>query len=322
MNTSPNRNRWAVTDQALTEAAPTLKGKPIGMGKGYKIDAHYPAGETMNSGIFSSYEKTANYALGTAKIDDAKTWLMLKKGELKAVSVVIRTYRDLCSKCGVNLTSERYYDNHKCLAESDSAYLRIESFNFERVDFVDVPAYPQAGVLDLSAKNSGSTVSLQLCANFYENQNKKPKSVQETVLLTENENRKIADLEAANTKLSKDLEAAVAKATANETQVTALKASLDKIQKASHEALVNEVYEARAKAGIAGKIEDEKTLLTAQTNETLTLLKSDAAKVAAANSTVDNTPKTKYAKQSGDPLEGAIKEMRAKLGFAPRKEDK
>ena len=32
MNTSKNRNRWAVTDKALEEGLPTLEGKPIGMG--------------------------------------------------------------------------------------------------------------------------------------------------------------------------------------------------------------------------------------------------------------------------------------------------
>ena len=49
MNTSRNRNRWGVTDKALEEALPTLKGKPIGMGAGYKIDKHYADGQTLDS---------------------------------------------------------------------------------------------------------------------------------------------------------------------------------------------------------------------------------------------------------------------------------
>jgi hypothetical protein len=50
MNTSRNRNRWGVTDKALEEALPTLKGKAIGMGANYKIDRHYPEGQTLDSG--------------------------------------------------------------------------------------------------------------------------------------------------------------------------------------------------------------------------------------------------------------------------------
>ena len=52
MNTSRNRNRWGVTDQALEEALPTLRGVKLGMGAGYKIDRHYPDGNTMDSGFF------------------------------------------------------------------------------------------------------------------------------------------------------------------------------------------------------------------------------------------------------------------------------
>ena len=69
MNTSRNRNRWGVTDKALEEALPTLKGKAIGMGAGYKIDKHYPDGQTLDSGKFVSTEKPGAYALGTASID-------------------------------------------------------------------------------------------------------------------------------------------------------------------------------------------------------------------------------------------------------------
>ena len=70
MNTTKNRNRWAVTDKALEEGLPTLKGKPIGMGAGYKIDKHYPDGQTLDSGKFVSTEKPGAYALGTASIED------------------------------------------------------------------------------------------------------------------------------------------------------------------------------------------------------------------------------------------------------------
>jgi hypothetical protein len=151
MNTSRNRNRWGVTDQALEEALPTLKGVKLGMGEGYKIDRHYPDGKTIDSGVFIGYEKPGAYALATAKIDDAKTWQLMQEHKLGPVSVVIHSFRDTCSVCGEDLSAKKKpFTEHKCLSEGD-AYVKVESFRFKRVDFVDVPAYPQAGLLEMAS---------------------------------------------------------------------------------------------------------------------------------------------------------------------------
>jgi hypothetical protein len=174
MNTSRNRNRWGVTGQALSDALPTLKGVKIGMGAGYKIDKHYHEGATMDSGSFIDYENPGSYAVGTAKIEDPQTWSMMKAHELGPVSVVISCFRDTCSSCGADLTAiEDPTGTHKCLRDGD-AYSRVESFRFKRVDFVDTPAYPQAGLLDMSA-----AASRELCASFYESQGKFDKTVEE-----------------------------------------------------------------------------------------------------------------------------------------------
>ena len=42
MNTSRNRNRWGVTEKALAEALPSLKGKKLGMGKDYRYRQTLP----------------------------------------------------------------------------------------------------------------------------------------------------------------------------------------------------------------------------------------------------------------------------------------
>jgi hypothetical protein len=144
MNTSRNRNRWGVTGQALEEALPTLKGVSLGMGAGYKVDRHYPEGQTMDCGAFTTYEKPGAYALGTATITDEKTWQLMQQKKLGPTSVVIRSFRDTCSACNQNLSAIKDpFDSHRCLKEGD-AYAKVESFQFKRVDFVDVPAYPQA----------------------------------------------------------------------------------------------------------------------------------------------------------------------------------
>src|SRR3990170_5602491 len=137
MNTSQNRNRWGVTAQALEEALPTLKGTKLGMGAGYKIDRHYPNGKTMDSGVFTAYEKPGAYALGTAKIEDPKTWSMMQEGKLGPVSVVIHSFHDTCSGCGADLSAVKDpFGTHPCFKSMD-AYAKVESFRFSRVDFVE-----------------------------------------------------------------------------------------------------------------------------------------------------------------------------------------
>jgi hypothetical protein len=324
MNTSENRNGWAVTEKGLKEALPTVKKAPLGIGPDYKFDKHYNDG--LDVGKFAGYSQPdPSYALATANVTDDKVWGMLESGELGPVSVVVHSYRETCSKCGVVFSGEENPREHACI-KSGKAHEQLESFVFNRVDFIDVPAYPQAGLLELAAKLEGHAVPIEVLASFYVSQEHPISGVyhkkNEEKTLTENENeQKIASLEQANTTLTKDLEAAVVKADANGKTVEILKAQLDKIQKETHNRLVTETFGARVEAGVAGKPDEEKTMLTAQTDETLTILKTDAIKVAATLNVAGSSPKTKYAKTSGDSLENAVKEMRADLGFPARKEE-
>ncbi len=308
MNTSKNRNDWGVSDKALFEALPTLKNVPIGMGKNYKL-GHFEPEESMDSGKFTSYEKPGSYAFGTAKIDDKQTWDMMKTGKLGSVSVVIQYFQEYCSLCGANLAE--YQDNwhdHECIKKGQG-YGQIESFKFERVDFVDVPAYPQAGILEMSAQTK-ETIPLTLYAEFYECQNKPNKL--KVSNLTDNPEKTVS-LEA---ELKKTVDQAKKDAEANTKTINELKAELEAIKKASHDKLVNETFEARKQAGITGKVEDEMKFLLAQTNETLEFLKADAAKIASIIQAFDTSPKTKYGKVNGDGLDESIKEMRAELGLS------
>ncbi len=106
MNTTRNRNRWGVTEKALSEASPSLKGKKLGMGAGYKIDKHYPEGECMDCGVFVAYSHQGNYLEGNAKIEDPKTLGMLKDGKLGPISVVIYAYAVSCSKCRAEIEAK------------------------------------------------------------------------------------------------------------------------------------------------------------------------------------------------------------------------
>ena len=143
MNTTVNRNRWAVSDAALEQALPTIIGKPLGCGPEYQTDRHYKDGLTL--GVFTGAEKPDGYALGSARVDDAEAWGRLISGEWGPVSVVVTSYLERCSRCGADLTGLDDPFTHECIAEG--AHLVVESFTFDHVDFIDVPAYPQAGLL-------------------------------------------------------------------------------------------------------------------------------------------------------------------------------
>ena len=115
MNTSRNRNNWKVTKQALEEAGPTLIGKPIGMGKDYKIDKHYPDGQTMDSGKFVAFEMRGSIAVGKANLTDEQTIALIKAGKLGPVSVVILPYREECAHAAPTSVGQR---RHRTLAST------------------------------------------------------------------------------------------------------------------------------------------------------------------------------------------------------------
>jgi hypothetical protein len=141
MNTSLNRNRWKVTDEALEAALPSLLGKILGCIPGYRVNhVHKP----LDVGKWVKVEKPDGYALATAEITDPVAWSKLTSGEWGPVSVVISAYRVVCSKCGEDITAKPC--EH---IASGEAFEIVESFKFDRVDFVGTPAYPQAGIVTL-----------------------------------------------------------------------------------------------------------------------------------------------------------------------------
>jgi len=77
---------------------------------------------------------------------------MMQKGELGPVSVVLHSYRESCSKCGTHLSTQENPSEHTCIKEG-VGHEQLDSFVFHCVDFIDVAAYPQAGLLEFSAKS-------------------------------------------------------------------------------------------------------------------------------------------------------------------------
>ena len=316
MNTSRNRNRWGVTQKALDEALPSLLKKPLGMGKDYQL-GHFPDEESINVGLFSAFENKGNYALGTVDITDDKALGMLEAGELGPISSVILPYYDTCSVCGEVLDAN--WENHPCIAEN-KAFSEVQSFEFHRFDFVDVPAYPQAGFMNFASKREDKSVPLTLLASVYNN-SRSPILQEQNKVSEKQENEKIAALEQRATKAEADLKKAQDDASANASKVNELSAELKAIKDEKHAGLVDQAYKARVEAGIADEEKADREMLAALDDKNLKLFTLEAQKIAKVVSTQGHqTPKTKYSQTEGDTLLEAVNTRRAKLGLAPLKE--
>ena len=306
MNTTVNRNGWGVSDKALEEALPTILRKPIGCGPDYRIDGHY-FDEAMDVGTFVRSDKPDGYALGTAEIRDAKVWEHLVSGEWGPVSVVILSYRETCSRCGEELTYVEDPFSHGCIADR-LGYVLVESFVFERVDFIDVPAVPQAGFIN--AAGAETETSLTLCARFYESQSKQDPAQgpgAQTGSNPEEEKRKKQMDEALQqrvTELEQQLEDETKARENAEERVTELEAK-------QHAEIVESVLEARAAASLVSDIEAERERFTGYPEDALTQMKADAVKAAKAQASRAE-PKAKYAGRS-DELKTAIEDARQRL---------
>ncbi len=311
MNTSRNRNRWGVTQKALDEALPSLLKKPLGMGKDYKL-GHFADDECMNVGLFSAFENKGNYALGTVDLTDDKALAMLESGELGPISSVILPYYDTCSACGEVLETD--WENHPCIAQN-RGFSEVQSFEFHRFDFVDVPAYPQAGFMNFASKREDKSVPLTLLASVYNN-SRSPILQEQNKVSEKQENEKISALEQRATKAEADLKKAQDDASANATKVNELSAELKAIKDEKHAGLVEQAYRARVEAGIADQEKADREMLAALDDKNLKLFFVEAVKIAKVVSTQGHqSPKNKYQAGEEDELAAAVAAKRAELGL-------
>lgn len=302
MNTTVNRNGWGVSDKALEEALPTLHDKPLGCGPDYKIDAHYP--EPMNVGAFKEATKPDGYALGTATITDEYVWERLISGEWGPISVVINSFRETCSKCGEVITELEDPWSHPCIMAGDG-YVLVESFVFSKADFIDVPAYPQAGYL----KQAAAMVPLELLAGVYQGHQKESKREEKKELDYEELQEQNMKLQTRCTELEQRLSQESAARENAEERLTALEAE-------RHVELVEEVLEARKKAGLVENTDAERTSLSERTGDQLRMLYADALKTQRLLAE-RNEPKAKHGGVDKNEFQASVDAVRARL-FGPK----
>ena len=351
MNTSRNRNRWGVTKQALEEALPTIVRVSLGCGPGYKIDKHYAS--PMKVGSFLKGKMPNGYALGTAKVEDELVWGNLKAGKWGPISVVITSYREVCSKCGQSLIGERNPWEHDCIAKDD-AYIQVHSFKFKHVDLVDIPAYPQAGLQDFGGAVEGLvSIPLELCAGIYTSQsitdglpgalgNQNSPDRKELKKMTPEEieqlQAKVTELQGSvdtltasvttlndeKKTLTKDKETLEAKVETLENpeenpEIKVLNDKLAAIEAERHQEVLDACVEARFKAGLTSDKAKELTALKDFSDEMLKFMTLEAAKVEEMREESEpGKPKSKYTDQGGTDLDAALTKQRAAYGFPPR----
>ncbi len=320
MNTSPNRLGWGVTDKALEEALPTLLGKTIGCGPDYKTDPPHHD-DPMELGEWVSFDKPNGYALATVEITDPVALKKLRSGEWGPISVVIDSYKKPEPNNGADM---------------------LESFVFRSVDFVDVPAYPQAGFMNFAGLSgesiararglSGKSIvnPIELCASFYESQS----NGQAHGSLNPEELRKMQE---QIEELKKQMETLTANYTGLKEEYDELKAGLDKpaeeptdvaedprykeledqmkvMKDERHAERVAAALDGRTKAGLVKDQKAEAERLGKLDDETLTILTLDAGVVAEKLEKAEPIgPKLKYTEDEKDPLTAAIDASRTSM---------
>jgi hypothetical protein len=277
------------------------------------------AHEPMQVGAWVRVEKPDGYALATAEITDDVAWEKLNSGEWGPVSVVIKAFKVTCSVCGGDITGAP--DDH---IESGEGHEVVESFVFDRVDFVGTPAYPQAGIVTIDELEEAQAARARMASHtpsYTQRSRSKsdgPQGAQGVDPNPDEEEEK--KLEAKVEELQQELETLKADNTDLKTRNEELEGRLGQIEDERHQERVDAAVEARAEAGLVKDQQAEAERLKELDDATLILLAEDAGKVAEKLAKATPTgPKAKYTKDDGDAFEAAMEDTRERL-FGHRKE--
>jgi len=301
MNTSLNRNRWRVTDKALEDALTTLLGESLCCILGYRVDHVH---EPLKVGRWVRVDKPDGYALATAEITDDVAWEKLNNGEWGPVSVVINVFKVTCSVCGSDITGAQ--DEH---IESGKGHEIIESFVFDRVDFVAQPAYPQAGVLTIG-RIAEATAPDRGVLFASQSEQDGAQGPQGNLKPEGKEKKRMEEL----AEVKQELEQVKAENASLKSENEDLKTRVKSLEDERHQERVDATLEARSNAGLVKDRQAEAERLKELDDEILNLLREDAEKVAEKMARAQPTgPKVKYTKDDKSAFEGAIEDRREEL---------
>jgi len=297
MDTSVNRNNWRVTDEALEEALPTLMGRSLSCIPGYRVNHVH---EPIQVGRWIKVDKPDGYALATAEITDDVAWKRLGEGEWGPVSVVIRASKVTCSGCGEDITGAPC--EH---IKAGEAHEIVGRFVFDRVDFVSVPAYPQA---DLMRLGQATRISRRSQSNVDGAQG--PRGIDPAP--EGKEEKRMEEL----AEIRNELERVKAEKEALRSENEELHGRVETLEAERHGELVDATLEARVKAGLVDNRVAEAARLKGLDAGALGLLREDAARVAGRTFRVEpGGPKARYGGSSSG-YAAAVEDARLRLfGF-------
>jgi len=299
MDTSVNCNNWRVTDEALAQALPNLKEKPLSAIPGYRVDH---VSQPLDVGNFVKADKPDSYAIGTAEITDPIAWEKIKAREWGPVSVELLANQIFCSVCGRDIKAEPC--EH---VQSREGHEVIPDFQFERVAFVSEPAYPMAGLLYAAGKGSLSPRGDEPKGAH----NPEFKGGKERL----SEDQRIAKLET-------ELQAVTAEKDKINTELGQvkqankdLKDEVDKVKAERHLEKVKEVVDLRMQAGLATDSNAETERIKALDDPTLMIMKADVKAFIVEKERMAKVtgPKTKYSAETGDELTRQTEDTRERF---------
>lgn len=315
MNTSMNRNRWGVTEKALSEASPTLLGKTLGIDRDYQVQGHPTDEQLLQAGTFNIVDDSnVHYLLGGAEIIDAKTWELLEAGKIGPISVKITAFQGRCSHCWAQLDIKDPF-KHECIASGDG-YTLIESFVFDRVDFVDRGAFPQAGTLEIQQLASLFTASQSTVRST-------DGRLQGAFKPDEKEENKLSEyekLQADVTSLSaqfKELLAKLDKEPEKDPGLTELEAQFKEMKDEQHLTRVMATLEARVSAGLVEDRDAELEKLKGLEAAALVTMENDAKMIASRakelQAQAQAMPITQYTPEVKTQLEASMEAYRLQM---------
>ncbi|MCL2691007.1 MAG: hypothetical protein FWE56_01960 [Candidatus Bathyarchaeota archaeon] len=287
MTDGSNRNQQGLTKEAMVKCLKNMNGTPLRIGKNYRTGHNQQ--NKMCVGKFLDTTEYEGYAIGTAEITDPHVAHLLKNGELGPISWQMIYQKAQCSNCGTDLSGQDWHQ-HGCI-KNGSAYSQLFDATIVGFDFVDQPAYPDAGfkkfvaaagvnLEDLNKDHSGKTRVLRAYADLYEFSQQQQQIKEEKMKMsTEQQNL-----------FSQRLDTLEPKLVAVTAQIETLTGIVNTIQehfsnkaKLDHAALVEEAYTLRAAAGVAAEASVEKTKLSIKTDAELEENIADAKTVIANN---------------------------------------
>jgi len=241
IDSSVNKNGWAISEEDLPKLASQVKGVQL------RIDHGTSVRDIVGGCNFGMFDPVSKNVMFEAEIDDPAMITLVKKGRVKYVSIGA-TARTICSECG---KQNRPIKTCKC----EGAHSIVKDFMLKEVSLVTDPAYDKSEFSPVSfAASVEKGLELELSKVIEETK------VEEVLeIKTKMEENKVTEnkiVEPIETKVTASLDTATVKLIANLIEKAELAISKMEKKEVVEEAAKKEVVEDEAKKKESVKLEE------------------------------------------------------------------